>query len=671
IDILAAGDDETLVADVDTNVTIGQLKDLNLLGSTVMDKLITDAIVDAVGEANVPSDAYDDPAEQEFLSAIEVTEMIGVIEVLAEPAVGQDVDDVLVEDVSTVVDNGELQALAASDSVIFKQLITNEIETAITNIPDEAYDDEQTDRLSDDEISEMIQAIDILAAGDDETLVADVDTDVTVDQTEELAVLDSIIIKQLISDEIILFVDPANDGDKVPVDAYEDVDDQRLTDTEIEDMVDALDVLADGVGTTLVRDLSSDITVGQAEALEGNDSLIIQKLISDTIVEELTAARIPESAYIGGETDNNLRPDEVTAIIEVLELLAEPDPGQQPEDVLISDIDIDESTIDVATLDQFPDSDIVNRMMSTAIIDNVDDIPDDSFEVFDTDLYRSEIDYLLDALLILDVETDEADTLGADEITFEELDQIVALGSGEPLGYSPIIVHIISEPLTTGFSKEGTDSFEYGIPSTATQDDNDDLTNDEVLNVVDALKVFGEVPDTNAPETTTIDDALSGVDPTTFDDAVLTDLIDTESLLVYRMISIGIFDAELDNPDAYAEIVDDNYDDELPDEPEYIDIKIAEMEHIALSMNILEISSIGNIENEITLEKLEELSEDEVDDLIEADTGGPNTIIYYMISEVVDPDNDLPFFDDSDYVMEGGERIRLRRSSLKTAILAL
>jgi len=114
-------------------------------------------------------------------------------------------------------------------------------------------------------------------------------------------------------------------------------------------------------------------------------------------------------------------------------------------------------------------------MMSTAIIDNVASIPDASYtDVNKTDLHRSEIDYLLEALTILDIETDGADTLGAGDIYFDELDQIVALGSGEALGYSPIIVHIISEPLTVGFSKVGTDSFEYGIPSTARQASNDD-----------------------------------------------------------------------------------------------------------------------------------------------------------------------------------------------------
>jgi hypothetical protein len=353
----------------------------------------------------------------------------------------------------------------------------------------------------------------------------------------------------------------------------------------------------------------------------------------------------------------------------VLELLADPAPGQVVDDVLISDIDIDESSITVAKLNQFPDSDIVNRMMSTAIIDNIDDIPDDSYTelVLKTDLHRSEIDYLLEALTILGIETDGADTLGAGDITFDDLDQIVALGSGEALGYSPIIVHIISEPLTTGFSVEGTDSFEYGIPSTARQAGNDDLTHDEVLRVVDALKVLGDVPGGNDPATTTIDDALTGVDPTAFDDVMLTALIDTESLLIYRMISIGLFDANLDNPAAYALIGDDNYDDQLPAVPEYVDIKIAEMEHIALSMDILDISSVAAIAN-ITQTELAEkdLSESEIDDLLAA----PHTIIYYKICEVVDPDNDIYPLDDA-YVMDGATRVRLLRSTLKAAILAL
>ncbi|MFA5526774.1 MAG: hypothetical protein WC992_08110, partial [Acholeplasmataceae bacterium] len=140
--------------------------------------------------------------------------------------------------------------------------------------------------------------------------------------------------------------------------------------------------------------------------------------------------------------------------------------------------------------------------------------------------------------------------------------------------------------------------------------------------------------------------------------------------------------ADIDtDPSHVTDVLARNYDPELPLTPEIYDIKITEMDHIVLSMDELELTSVGEIENEI-VDAIQEPGID-TEKLVEATVvpeSDANTIIYYLISETVDPG--LNLFDllvmldpitypgpaNDYYVYESGDRVRLKRTSMAAAI---
>jgi hypothetical protein len=367
----------------------------------------------------------------------------------------------------------------------------------------------------------------------------------------------------------------------------------------------------------------------------------------------------------------------------------------------VDEVVFDESTFTITTLKSFPDSLIMNRIISSGLITNMPNIPIESYidrdpldAEYKLDLLRIEIDNVFDALTILGIDDPaDAGSIGQDQITFADLDEIVLLGTvgslyEHPDGYSPIIVHILSTPMRSSVARQ-SGGFDYGTPTTARRNEINDLEFDllysEVVGLIDALKLIGNVGTgvgQEDPEDTSLLDVAGGLSPDTFGPDLLEDLILLNKLIVYRMISLGIQDANIDNEDAYAEDPDFNYDPDLPVVPVYVDIEIAEMNHIVASMNILGITSVADVATQITVAKLKALTPAEVEVLVEAGSDGPNTIIYYIISETVDPDNDLydtlvgfPFFypgpADDYYVMDGLTRVRLKRTSISDAIASL
>ncbi len=642
IDAIAIlGTPAELVSAISTSVNVGQVKALNLLPSTIIKQLISDAIVEVIGEANIPLDAYIDGVATNRLTDDELDEMILAIDILAD---GDDTLDVKTQ-ISTEVSIGQLKALNLLTSLVIDKLISDAIIEAVDadNVPLDAYiDEDDTKNLTAAEITAMIDVIEILAGkvlpGDDvdHVIVSSISTTVTVGQTQLLKTSTSAIFQQLITNAIETFIDPLDEGDKIPVDAY-DATTGRLTSTEIEEMIDAIYILADGDDSLDVEAIGTDVTIGQVKDLDDLDSLIIAKLISDRIIEMLGASRIPLTAYVGGDDANNLLPSEVTHMISVLEILATPVPPQTVDEVVVTTITIDEENLTVATLQAFPDDSIIlNRMISTAIIENLPNIPDESFTelVEKKDLLRAEIDYLLDALVILGIETDGADDIDADEIFFAQLEEIIALGTGDALGYSPIIVHIMSVPLVEALADERVDDHDYGIPTTAYRNDHD-LYHAEIVKLIEALKLLGNVgddPGQEDPETTTIFAVADTIDPTQFDATLLQDLLDLESLIVYRMVSTGIIDGGLvdTNEDAFALATDVNYDPGLPSPAIIQDIKIDEMEGLIDALILLGAANIDELD-EIELNTVLALTDEDVDDLLDNEL----TIMYYIINDIV------------------------------------
>ncbi|MBN2299589.1 MAG: hypothetical protein JXC31_00210 [Acholeplasmataceae bacterium] len=751
------GDSEDPVSTISTDINIGQLKSLNASPSLIMEKLISDSIIDAVGLANVPADAYIDEDSNNYLTEDEISAMILAIEILSGSTTPGDVDHVFVSSVSTDVTIGQTQALDTSGtgSSIIKFIISDSIITMITEpkIPASAYNTTYTDRLSDQEITDMLGVLGYLGASTDP--VSSIDVDITIGQLKDIKSSPSLIMTKLISDSIIDAVGLAN----VPDDAYiSDTSGNNLKATEVDNMILALEVFAGSIvpgdqdATKISTISTANVTVGQTQDLATNSSAIIKFIISDSVITMFGSANIPVAAYHIVYTDR-LSDEEIVAIAVALGELGNPndsvtslstdvtvaqtqaldttatgsytikqmisnsiidvlgssripstayvidtDPldrlidseiGYMQESLLslaggnsatlVSAITVNESTLSVSTLQDFPEESIIlNRMISTALIDGISNIPDESFTelVFKLDIKRPEINSVLEALDYLGIGTSGAGGIGTADITFSELDYVIALGTGDlvnyPLGYSPIINHILSTPMISAVS-DIRSGHEYGIPTTAYTNAYD-LDYNELVKLIDGLKVIGEIPP-NDPATTTLAAAVFGLNPSAFGPDILTELITVDSLIIYRMISIGINDSNIDTLESRAVLGDTNYDDGLPALPEIYDIKITEMSHIVVSMNILGITDIGNIASQITVAKLKALSPAETELLVEAIADGPNTIIYYLIADIIDsslsPAQKAALVSNNDYVMDGLTPIRIKRASIVTALALL
>ncbi len=627
IDILANNDMNALVSTISTNVTVGQAQSLDTsgTGSSIIKFIVSDSIITMIGSANVPASAYN-TTYTDRLSDQEITDMLAILDTLGGPT-----DPV--STISTDITIGQLKSLQASPSLIITKLISDSIIDAVglSNVPDDAYiSDTPGNNLKSTEVSNMILALEVFAGstvpGDhDSTVISTITTtNVTVAQTQSLSTNGSAIIKFIISDAVITMFGQAN----IPADAYHLTYTDRLSDEEIVAIANALSVL--GSPNDSVSTISTNVTVGQTQALDttATGSVIIKQMISDNVVTMLGAGRIPDTAYISSNPANRLTDSEIGYMQQSLLPLAGND-----SNVLVSAITVTESTLSVATLKSFPDQSIIlNRMISTAIITNLSNIPSESYvPASSEDLLRSEIDYLLDALDLLGIGTSGAGSINGSSITFADLYTISAYGESDALGYSPIIDHILSTPMISAVT-DVRSGYDYGIPSTAYRNTYD-LLHSEIVGLIDAMTTIGGVAPANYG-TTYLSDVT--IDTNAFDATMLSSLIALDKLIVYRMISKGIHDASLDNPDAYALIGDPNYDPDLNNPlivptPVLYDIKIDEMNGIVDAMNIFGITNLSTFSSSIDASALASLTDAEIDTLLD----NTNTIVYYLIDDTV------------------------------------
>ncbi|PKK90122.1 MAG: hypothetical protein CVV62_01210, partial [Tenericutes bacterium HGW-Tenericutes-7] len=460
--VVPGDSDAVLVSSINTDVTIGQAQALDTsgTGSSIIKFIISDSIITMITAPKIPSSAYH-LVYTDRLSDQEITDMLGVLGYL-----GNANDSVSTINVDITI--GQLKDIQSSPSLIMTQLISDSIIDAVglSNVPDDAYiSDTPGNNLKPAEVTAMILALEVFAGstvpGDSDAVVISTitTTNVTVGQTQSLSTNDSAIIKFIISDSVITMFGVGN----IPAEAYHLTYTDRLSDEEIIAIADALAVL--GAPGDSVSTISTDVTVGQTQALDttATGSVIIKQMISDSVVSMLGAPRIPDTAYIASNPANRLTDSEIGYMQDSLLPLAGNDAN-----VLVSAITVTESTLSVTTLKAFPDQSIImNRMISTAIITNMTNIPSESYVALSSeDILRSEIDYLLDALDILGIGTSGAGSIGAAAITFEDLYTISAYGESDPLGYSPIIDHILSTPMISAVT-DVRGGYDYGVPSTA------------------------------------------------------------------------------------------------------------------------------------------------------------------------------------------------------------
>ncbi|MBU1141631.1 MAG: hypothetical protein KKG64_03820, partial [Firmicutes bacterium] len=235
--ILANNDLDMLVTDISTDVNVGQAVQLKGTPSYIIKQLVSDALVDVLGVDAIPAEAFIDGDINGRLLDAEIDSMIDALVILADGDL-----DLAVTEISTDINVGQVKELTLLPSIVTKQLISDAVTDAIDpldegKIPDEArIGGVSTNRLTDAEITAMVDALDTLSGHDDDMLVTAIDTAVTVGQVKELKGTASYIIKQLVSDAVIDAIGIPN----IPLESYIDGDpNNRLTDTEIDAMIDA------------------------------------------------------------------------------------------------------------------------------------------------------------------------------------------------------------------------------------------------------------------------------------------------------------------------------------------------------------------------------------------------------------------------------------------------
>ena len=136
---------------------------------------------------------------------------------------------------------------------------------------------------------------------------------------------------------------------------------------------------------------ANNVTVGMLRNFLDKDSAIFNRFLSKQIIEELGA--LNEESYVSG-SEKDLTPDELRSFVDALEILL----GSEQS---LGDLDFGELTV---TTNQFNDvlnieadndgTHVVNRMLSKAIIEGIDDIPEAAYvlDSDDKDIERTEIE---------------------------------------------------------------------------------------------------------------------------------------------------------------------------------------------------------------------------------------------------------------------------------------
>ncbi len=696
--VLSGGDDqETLngLTPVDTSVlTPDAIEDLLDLDSLIIYRMVASGIIDQnlhtdESLAELGDDNYDENAIGDDLK---ISEMYGLVEAMRVMGITDLGTTIVIED-TTIAQLQELHYVGLGidpgtdvhQSVIVHRLLSEAIIGALT-IPSGAYMVGSTLDLKPEEIQGVIGSLLVLSAGDDqETLngLTPVDTTVlTPAAIDDLLDLDSLIIYRLIATGIIDQNLQTDESLAVLGDVNYDPDlpGADLKVFEMRALVDAMEIMGIvNLGTTIaaenttIANLQDLHDVGLRDAgIDDLDSTIVHRLLSNAISASLT---IPTNAFMVGSTEDLFidgTRDEIQGVIDAMLLLS----GGDDQQTLVSLTPVANSVLTPALIKSLLDIDtlIIHRMIASGIITATLDTDESHAELGDPnydpnaigeDIKVSEMYALVEAMNIMGI-TDLSVAIDAQGVTIAQLQNLHYVGLGtDPVDdeFDSVIVHrILSDAIIAALDIPST---AYMVGSTL------DLLAVEVQGVIDAMLVLNGGDDS----ATLLD--LTPIDNTLLTAAVLQDLIDIDKLIVYRLISAGIIAANIDTDESYAELGDDNYDPLAIND----DIKIAEMQHIVDSMDILGVTSIMTIASDITVAGLKALTPAEIEILVEANTSGPNTIIYYIISETVDPDNNLydtlvvlypgTYTEPADdyYVLDGfSNRLRLKRTSIADAI---
>ncbi len=366
---------------------------------------------------------------------------------------------------SNAITIADLELLLAIDAQILRRIMSDAIAKQI-NVPELSY--EAYEIITDAEFYHLLAGLRILTQNDDTQTIGSInmqDTTVTTVMfvnllnigTDTDPINGSHLITRLLSEAVIDAFDERLD----PLAYSSEFDIYR---TELYFLKDALFELEiyEITGTLNIADVSTL----KVRTIHNYNSIIINKLISDEVKDNIED--IPMNAYELEDSTNKIIYEEVGNLIDVMIYL----------DIEISNIDaFDFNTLDAYTIEEVKayDSIIVNHMISNQVKDNVEDIPNEAYEMSDPSkaILDIELDRLIDVLKLLNADLSQLDNLSLNTIDGALIKDIYEVAS-------IIINHKISLEIVDALDD---------IPLAAFKDDDPtkDLTDVEVMKLIDVL----------------------------------------------------------------------------------------------------------------------------------------------------------------------------------------
>ncbi len=546
LDVLGITDFANPNVGVSTLTGLTQTQLDQVLESTYLYAFV-DLVLKGQTDITIPADALETSGN--FDGMIKVTEITSLFDALGVLGV-TDVADVTVDTVTVA----KLQELHDLNSSVIDQIISDEIENALTSVPTVSY---AGTRIARTEVQSLIDALGIINVA---SLADDISVDsITTAKLQELHALDSDIINRLLSEGIIDSVGRANIRD----DAFSATSEED----ELNNKLD-LDYLEVGRIILALGDLNVNLTTGINPAsltpsviktAVSRDSIIVNRLVSKEVIAKVSS--VPTSSYEVGSSLDIRKPELINVLDALIALNAD----------LSAPIDVD--AINHTTFNSLLalNSRLVDRLISKSILDSTIDVPASALAVsgdieFDSnavgsDILRSELTKLSNTMETLNISL--TDGVDPNAVTRANLNVLVNYNSR-------IIDRIISERVI---------EIVVDVP-TSSYVDNDqlDITNAELKKLVQTLGILG------------VNNLSAGIDTTSLTQGQLDDLYNLDSRLVDRMISKELIaSTAITVPtEAISVLGDSNFDSNHPGK----DIKRSELSALINAMGIMNVSNI-------------------------------------------------------------------------------
>ncbi len=643
--LMGISDFDNLDIGIDTVTDLTTQEQTDLLSSlylyTVVDLMIkaNEAVNPGDTGLTIPLDAYysDGGFYDGMIKDTEIINVLGVFDIVGSDPNAIDPNTITISD---------LEAVLALNSVIINQMISDQIEEALTidntTVP-EAYETTAgVDRILSDEMKALVASMTVLGLTDLTSSFA-VDTvgpndladlhylGLGTDPVDDL--YDSYIIHTLITDQI----ETALSVDDVTLpEAYNTSSGtSRLNADEISALIESMSVMGisdfsvavsvDAVDVSDLQDLHY-LGLGTDPVDEQYDSYIIHNLITEQIETALTIddTTIPE-AYNTSSGTSRMNADEIQALIESMTVMG------------ISDLSVAISVDNVGPaelqdlhylglgtdpVDEQYDSYIIHvliyEQIETALSVDVVSLPEAYTNASGTDrMLADEVQALIESMTVMGI-NDFSASLSADNLTQAQIQNLHYLGLGDNGVSDPYDSSILHRMISDGI-KSAVTNLPYNVYMA-----NDDILADEVQGVISAIAVLNTDPNASLASMSFANGGLTA--------AKIESLLDLDSLIIYRQISSGIISAGLDVAEAYTTVGAPNYD------AAYVEgnLTINEMYGLVAAMNEMGISDLsGSFDpNTITVTQLQNLHYIGLGDNGVSDPYD-STIVHHMISDGV------------------------------------